>query len=109
VDLWEAARAIYEHPPVSVPLVVKVEEAAEGLRLRLDDASGVRVRAVLGADWSVPRILVEAEAARDFERLHGNLFEHLIPVLTGLDAHHVAALGGIRFERTRDGATLWPV
>jgi hypothetical protein len=106
--LWAEARKLYEHPSPSAPLVVKVEETPEGeLRLHLDEASGDRVRAVLGADWAVPRILVEADAVRLFADLRGSWLGALIPVLAGLDADRVAALGGIRFERTRDGATLW--
>jgi hypothetical protein len=97
LTLGRALRRLYERPCTNLPLVVRAETGDRSIRLSLDPASGQRVRELLGPGWRIPpSISIERDTLEDFEATQGTLFQHLIPVLTGLDTRQIEALGGVR-------------
>jgi hypothetical protein len=100
--LGSALRRLYERPLPKLPLVVHVESGEQSIRLTLDPDSGQRIRELLGPDWKTPpSITIERDPLKDFEAKEGSIFQHsifpdLLPVLTGLDAPQIEALGGVR-------------
>lgn len=104
--LTEAMRRVYADRHNQAPLRLVVERREHSGRLHLHPESVQRLRALLGAGWHVPPgVNIDDDIKSDFEALHGSIFQHLIPVLTGLEAHQIQALGGVRFVRP-DGSEI---
>lgn len=91
------------------PLVVIVGRHEEATILSLDQGSVDRLRRFHGTAWNAPRLRIADDVAAAFEQYVGDIKEHLVAVLTGLDLHYVRGLGGVQF-RSAEGRVLgqWP-
>jgi len=98
-------------PPwqTGLPLIVDVSINDQGLAFSLDADSTKRVRDKHGGAWASSRVIVGYETKHEFERIHGDVIRHIIPVLTGLSLEQVAAMGGVRLRDMSIGQEWeWP-
>lgn len=102
-QLWQEARALLEQPVVQAILTVLMDESPEQTIFQLDASSIQRIQHILGADWTAPRLSIDESTRKAFEATHGSIYEHLAPVLTGLDTTSLRGLGGIQFLDQRTG------
>src|SRR5258706_5404904 len=97
-DLRDAILELYQAGRPSSPLVVRVAEREHSVRYSLDEASLLRLRKLRGPDWVMsPSIVIDRDTLHDLEQAHGNVEEHILPALTGLDSIQVSSIGGVRF------------
>ena len=95
---------------LETPLTVNVKIDEQAAAYSLDDESGRRVQKRHQNSWTSPRVAIEHETRQYFEKLWGDVIEHIVPVLTGLDIEAVVDMGGVRFVDVRTGKELskWP-
>lgn len=107
-DLVSAVVSLLDAPG-SDPLRIVIEANGEATRYRLDDRSAERIAIFHPPDWKSPRVDVPRDVEDDFSLLHGEIREHLIEVLTGIDRDHVRGLGGIQYvSSTGKELGRWP-
>lgn len=92
------------------PLIVEVKTSDRGLTFSLDGDSVERVREKYRGDWTSSRVTVDSETKDLFEKIHGDVIRHIIPVLTGLTLEQVAEMGGVRLRNVSNGQVWeeWP-
>lgn len=105
-ELASALRALYSKARHAEPLIIRVARSASSVRYSLDPSSATRVRELMGPRWPTPpAISVDVDTLAAFEAARGSIHHELIPLLTGLNASQLHAIGGVSVV-TDSGAHL---
>lgn len=68
-----------------------------------------KLKQIHGESWTSTRVLIDHHAKWNFELIHGDLINHIAPMLTDLTLEQIAAQGGlVLHDRLRDKKIKWP-
>lgn len=62
---------------------------------RLTPETAKKLKQIHGGTWTSARVSVDRHTKFNFESLHGDLIQHIAPIMTGLTLEQIAAHGGL--------------
>lgn len=75
----------------------------------LTQKTAEKLRQMHGGNWVSSRVSIDRHTKLNFEYIHGDLMQHVVPILTALTLEQVAAQGGLILEDTSSGEKIkWP-
>jgi hypothetical protein len=91
------------------PLVIYVGRQATGCAYELGPLSRRRIKESFPQAKSAPSVFVGYDTKKDFERVHGPIWEQVAAILTGLSADQISKLGGLRIYDPVDESKWTPL
>lgn len=89
------------------PLQIVVGPMSAGEVYELHPDSAQRIRDLIPRAVPVRRLTVKFETKSDFEQQHGVLYEHIVPVITGLSWDEIESLGGVHIVDPLRDRVIW--
>ena len=87
------------------PLKIRMIREANGIVFELSPEDRARVTTFQGPKAS--RLHVTNDILQDFERSHGQIFAHIMPLVTGLNIEQVARAGGVQVIDVAAQRIVW--
>lgn len=90
-------------------IVIEREICDNQERFSLTLETAEKLRQINGETWVSTRVSIDQNTERDFVGIHGDLIQHIAPILTGLTLEQIAAQGGLILEgRSSEKTIKWP-
>jgi hypothetical protein len=92
-------------PPERSPLRIRMIREANGIVFELSVQD--RQRAAIFRGPKASRLNISSDILQDFERTHGQIFAHIMPLVTGLNIDQVAQAGGVEVIDVASQRIVW--
>ena len=90
-------------------IVIRCDSSYDQSKFSVPASTTQRLKQIHGLTWTSARVSVDRQTKDNVEIIHGDLVQHIAPILTGLTLEQIAAQGGLILEDTSSGKKIkWP-
>lgn len=90
-------------------IVIHCDSSDDQSKFSVSAATTEKLKQIHGLTWTSARVSVDRQTKDNVESIHGDLVQHIAPILTGLTLEQIAAQGGlILHDPSIEKKIKWP-